>query len=70
MLNYEIQKKDQREHWDESVEALTVRGRSQNKKWETRGKVTSKGRLGKDECAFFHKKGHWKKDFLKLKKKD
>ena len=25
-----------------------MRGRSQNKKWETRGKVTSNSRLGKD----------------------
>ena len=52
LLNYEIQKKDQRENQDESVEALIVRGHSQNKKWETRGKVTSKSKLGKDECAF------------------
>ena len=70
MLNYEIWKKDQREHRDESVEALIVRGHNQNKKWETRGKVTSKSRLGKDECAFFHEEGHWKKDCPKLKKKD
>ena len=34
LLNYEIRKKYQREHQDESVEALTVRGCSQNKKWE------------------------------------
>ena len=34
LLNYEIWKKDQREHYqDESVEALIVRGRSQNMKW-------------------------------------
>ena len=70
LLNYEIRKKDKKEHWDESVEALIVRGRSQNKKWEKRGKVRSKRRLGKDECAFCHEKGHWKKDCLKLKKKD
>ena len=44
-------------------------GRSQNKKWEKMGKVTSKNRLGKDEDAFFHE-GHWKKDCSKLKKKD
>ena len=47
-----------------------MRGRSQNKKWETRGKVASKGRLGKDECAFCHEERHWKKDCPKLKKKD
>ena len=34
------------------------------------GKVRSKSRLRKDECAFFHEKGHWKKDCPKLKKKD
>ena len=32
LLNYEIWKKYQREHRDELVEALTMRGRSQNKK--------------------------------------
>ena len=47
-----------------------MRGRSQNKKWEKKGKVTLKGRLGKDECAFCHEEGHWKKDCPKLKKKD
>ena len=33
LLNYEIRKKDKREHQDESVQALTMRGRSQNN-WE------------------------------------
>ena len=67
LLNYEIRKKDQREHRDESVEALIVRG--QNKKWETRGNMTSKSKLEKDECAFCHEKGHWKKDCPKDKGK-
>ena len=70
LLNYEIQNKDEREHRDESVEALIVRGRSQNKKWEIRGNVTLKSTLGKDECAFCHEEGHWKKNCPKLKKKD
>ena len=64
-FNYEIRKKDQREHLDELVEALTVRGHNQNKKWEKKGKVTSKSRLGKDECAFCHEEEHWKKDKCK-----
>ena len=52
------------------MEALTVRGHSQNKKCEKGGKVRSKSRVGKDECAFCHEKRHWKKDCHKLKKKD
>ena len=70
LLNYEIRKKDQRKHRDESVQALTVRGHSQNKKWEKRGNVTSKSKLGNYECAFCHEEGYWKKDCPKLKKKD
>nr|GFA55561.1 retrovirus-related Pol polyprotein from transposon TNT 1-94 [Tanacetum cinerariifolium] len=30
----------------------------------------SRQRLSKDECAFCHKKGHWKRDFPRLKTKD
>ena len=32
--------------------------------------MTSKSRLRKDECAFCHEEGHWKKNCPKLKKKD
>ena len=32
--------------------------------------MTLKSRLGKDECAFCHEEGHWKKDYPKLRKKD
>ena len=32
LLNYEIRKKDQREHRDKPIEALSVRGHCQNKK--------------------------------------
>ena len=32
LLNYEIRKKDEKEHQDESMEAFTTRGLSQNKK--------------------------------------
>ena len=35
-----------------------------------KGNVRSKSRLRKDECAFCHEEGHWKKDYPKLKKKD
>ena len=36
LLNYEIRKKDQKEHQDELLEALTMRGHGENKKWEKR----------------------------------
>ena len=39
-------------------------------KEKKRENVTSKRSLGKDECAFFHEKRHWKKDYPRLKKKD
>ena len=42
LLNYEIQKKDKKEHQDKSMEALTVRRRSQNKKWEKKQKYDIK----------------------------
>ena len=70
LLNYEIRKKDQKENRDESTEALVVRGRSQSRRRESRGRSRSKKRPDKDECAFCHEKGHWKKDCPKLQKKD
>ena len=70
LLNYEIRKKDQKENRDESAEALTVRGRSKSRKQERRGRSQSRKRPDKDECAFCHEKGHWKKDCPKLQKKD
>ena len=47
-----------------------LRGRSQSRKPNKKGRSQSRGRLGKDECAFCREKGHWKKDCPKLKKKD
>ena len=39
MLNYEIWNKDKKKkHRDESVEAMIMRGHSQNKKWERKEK--------------------------------
>ena len=64
LLNYEIRKRSQTKHWDESIEALTMRGHSQNKKWEKRGKVTSNSRLEKDECVFCHRRGIGRKIVL------
>ena len=65
-----FKRKIKKEHQDESAEALAIRGHNQNKKWEKKGKVTSKSRLGRDKCAFCHENGHWKKDCPKLIKKD
>ena len=50
-------------------EAHTVRGRNQSRKPGRRGRSQSKDKLTKDECAFCHEKGNWKKDCLKLQKK-
>ena len=46
-----------------------MKGHSQNKKLGKKMKLRSKSRLGKEECAFYHENGHWKKDCPKLKKK-
>lgn len=58
-----------------SIEALFVRERSEAKKnsgnhghsqSEGRGRsVSASGGVARDECAYCHKKGHWKKDCLK-----
>lgn len=71
MHNNEIQKKDQKEHESTStVETYTARGHAQNQNPMKRRKSCSKGKLAKDECAFCHEKGHWKKNCPKLKKKE
>ncbi|KAL5856796.1 hypothetical protein ACOSQ3_004254 [Xanthoceras sorbifolium] len=64
-----LERKIKKESRNEATEALTVRGRSQKQQKGRRGRSHSKGRLGKDECAFCHEKGHWKKDCPKLQKK-
>ena len=52
-----------------SVEALAV---SWSQGWKLRKGDNSQsiGRLAKDECAFCHGKGHWKKDCPKLQKRN
>ncbi|XP_016540818.1 uncharacterized protein LOC107841395 [Capsicum annuum] len=51
-------------------EALVERGFQQSQTKGRRGRSKSKGRaISKDECSFCHKKGHWKKEFPKLKEK-
>ena len=63
------EKKDKLEYRSSAGEAHTVRGRNQSRKPGRRGRSQSKGKLAKDECAFCHEKGHWKKDCPKLQKK-
>ncbi|KAI4347992.1 hypothetical protein L6164_008758 [Bauhinia variegata] len=69
LYSNEIRKKDKLEHRSSAGEAHTVRGRSQSRKPSRRGRSRSKGKVAKDECAFCHEKGHWKKDCPKLQKK-
>ena len=53
-----------------SEEALVARGRQKSHAKGRRGRFKPKGRgIAKDECAFYHAKGHWKKDCPKLKRK-
>ena len=63
------EKKDKLEHRSLAGEAHTVRGINQSRKPGRKGRSQSKRKLIKDECAFCHKKGHWKKECLKLHKR-
>ena len=69
LYSNEIRKKDKLEHRSSAGEVHTVRGRNQSRKPGRRGRSQSKGKLAKDEYAFCHEKGHWKKDCPKLQKK-
>ncbi|KAE8717034.1 cytochrome P450 71A9-like [Hibiscus syriacus] len=69
LYSYELRKKTKKERKYEAAEAMVARGRSKSQKPKWRGRSKSKSRLGKDECAFYHEKGHWKKDCPKFKKK-
>jgi len=70
LVNNEYRKKDHIVHKESTSEALTVRGRTNPRRFRGRGRSRSKSRgessnrryLAKDGCAFCHKKGHWKKD--------
>jgi predicted nucleotidyltransferase len=62
--NNEFRKKDKQSYRDTVSEVLTVRGMSdkKNSSWRGRSRSKSKGasnkKIGKDECALCHKKGH------------
>ncbi|KAM1294752.1 hypothetical protein ACFX2H_014637 [Malus domestica] len=75
LMNHEVRHLDRQER--NNSEALMVRGRLKEKKGShkknsrsrTRGVSKNRRFLGKDECAFCHEKGHWKKDCPKIKEK-
>lgn len=78
LMNHEIRHADKQNNASTS-DALVVRGRlverrnhNSRKKFQSRQRGSSKSRrsLGKDECAFCHEKGHWKKDCPKLQNKN
>ncbi|KAG8503986.1 hypothetical protein CXB51_002302 [Gossypium anomalum] len=69
LYSYEQRQKDKQKNSIRDTEALVVRGRSYTRRKTQKGKLKSKSRLGKDECAFCHEKGHWKKNCPKLKNK-
>ena len=68
LYSHELRKQDKmKTKSTTSEEALVARGRQQSQTKERRGMSKSKGRaVAKDECAFCHEKGHWKKDCPKL----
>ncbi|KAM1533333.1 hypothetical protein ACFX10_007250 [Malus domestica] len=76
VMNHEVRNLDRQER--NNSEALMVRGRSRDRKsaMQKKGKSRSRGAssnmrfLDKDECAFCHEKGHWKKDCPKIKAKN
>jgi len=66
LVNNEYQNKDQIVHKESTSEALTIRGRTNPRRFRGRGRSRSKSRgessnrryLTKDEYAFCHKMGH------------
>ncbi|KAK4432999.1 hypothetical protein Salat_1062100 [Sesamum alatum] len=63
LYDYELRKKDKQENSNGAV-----RGLSQSLSKGEEGRSESKYLLNKDECAFCHEMGHWKKDCSKFKK--
>ena len=78
MVNTEFRRKDKYAHRDSASAAMTVRGRTNNRRYIGRGKSCSKSRgkssdrrrLEKDEYVACRQKGHWAKDCPNKDKKE
>ncbi|GKE61858.1 retrovirus-related pol polyprotein from transposon TNT 1-94, partial [Tanacetum coccineum] len=70
LYSKELRRKDMQISSSGDAEVLLVRGRSQKNGTDKRWRSKSRQRLSKDECAFCHEKGHWKRYCPRLKTKD
>jgi len=70
LMNHKLRRKNKKSFNSTSAEALTVRGRSSNRKDKgDRGRSKSNSDLKKNQSAFCKEKGHQKIDCPKLKNK-
>ncbi|CAN1285750.1 Retrovirus-related Pol polyprotein from transposon TNT 1-94, partial [Linum perenne] len=78
LMNNEVRRKDKGSYRESSSDALIVRGRTNSRKKgeygrsrsKSRGKSVEHKKLGRDECAYCRKKGHWKKDCPIIKERE